>query len=140
MNATEVFTPNEQEAFSFGDCWLLTRALHNITGWQMVAVGCTGGKDAGILRDWTHIAVRTPEGLILDITGLHTDEDIERQWADNFRLFSDEEGSIEIFDIDVNAWEGLTMGQSSLYPKIDPSLTAHRLLAYYIEVALMAVA
>lgn len=140
MNAAEFFTPDEQEAFTFGDCWLLARAMHNITGWQMVAVGCTGGAVDGMLRDWVHIAVRTPQGLILDINGLHTDDEVRDQWQGEFWMVSDEEGVIEIFDIDVAFWEGLTDDQSARYPEVDPSLSAQRLLAYYIEVALQPVA
>lgn len=137
MNTVDIFSPDEHEAFSFGDCWLLARALHNITGWTMVAVGCTGGFVNGVLRDWVHIAVRTPEGQVLDIGGLHQDADVVTMWADDFWMFSGETGSIEVFDITVQDWEGLTREQVSQYPEIDPSLTAQRLLAHYIETALV---
>lgn len=134
ITADRVFTPDEQEAFTWGDCWLLARAMHNITGWQMVAVGCSGGRADGALRDWVHIAVRTPEGSILDIDGFHTDDETTARWREDFWMVSAEEGDIEVFDVDVDMWNGLTEDQSARYSEIDPSLTAQRLLAYYIEV------
>lgn len=132
---TPPFTAIEQEAFTYGDCWLLARALHNITGWQMVAVGNTGGKASGVLRDWAHMAVRTPQGTILDITGTHDDKDILDVWSEQFSFMSAEQGVMEVFDVAPEDWFGLTEEQIQMYPEVDPSSTAQRLLAYYIEAA-----
>lgn len=133
---TAPFTAIEQEAFTYGDCWLLARALCNITGWQMVAVGNTGGKASGVLRDWVHMAVRTPQGTIVDISGIHEDKGILDAWSEQFSFMSSEQGDMEVFDVTPEDWFGLTEEQCQMYPEVDPHSTAQRLLAHYIEVAL----
>lgn len=74
-----------RDAFGRGACGALALALHEKTGWPLIAVtdshnvaeGRAGGGSA------LHYAVRTPEGLLLDVDGLHSTESlIERFSAD----------------------------------------------------------
>jgi hypothetical protein len=127
------FAAHEREAFSFGDCWLLARAMHSITGWQMVAVGNEAGRQIGGLRDWVHLAVRTPHGEILDINGFHDDSMMVDFWSDEFFTYSSENGLMEVFDVDVDMWDELTCDQDQQYPHVDPILVSQRLLQYYIS-------
>lgn len=49
-----------------GDCHLFAQALHQLTGWDMVAVVHELDPD-----HWTHILVVTPDGTLLDVLGEH---------------------------------------------------------------------
>jgi hypothetical protein len=59
-------------AFGAGQCHGLALALHRRTGWPMVAVHRADGT-------CIHITVRRPDGLLVDVTGAHTREDIEAE-------------------------------------------------------------
>lgn len=55
------------ERFSTTDCWQLARALHDETGWPMVAVGYEADEGVG----WSHLLVRRPDGKLVDVEGAH---------------------------------------------------------------------
>lgn len=65
-------------AFSYGACGGLAIALHDATGWPIIAItdahnvhdGKAGG---GSAMHWT---VRHPSGKLLDVDGLHDPEDL----------------------------------------------------------------
>jgi len=59
-----------RETYTEGDCYLLALELHRLGLGELVAV-IDPTKPAGTRRDWTHMAVRTPEGYILDADGLN---------------------------------------------------------------------
>lgn len=69
--------------YTEGDCWALAGALHDLTGWQVVAVipdtpdAIPPGKFAS---DWYHMAVRTPDGRILDIQGATSETAFLTRW------------------------------------------------------------
>ena len=68
-------------AFTHGDCWALAHHLRERTGWDIVAVGIKGEEHLDVpTRHWAHMAVRTPNGQILDVTGLHSESDFLRRW------------------------------------------------------------
>lgn len=70
-------------AFKYGACGALAIALHEETGWPIVAItdahnvedGRAGG---GSALHWT---VRHPSGLLLDVDGLHREEDLVSEYA-----------------------------------------------------------
>lgn len=63
--------PITVEAFTAGDCWVLAREIHALTGWKIVTVGCTAQSDyLETKRDWCHMANLTPEGHVIDINGI----------------------------------------------------------------------
>ena len=73
------FTPTDVHNFTEGDCWILAHAIREITGWDVVAVGSQAAFDAATRpreREWSHMLVRHPSGMLLDITGAYTDEEI----------------------------------------------------------------
>lgn len=66
-----------KRAFKYGACGALAIALHDATGWPIVAITDShnvydGEAGGGSALHWT---VRTPEGLLLDVDGAHTADD-----------------------------------------------------------------
>lgn len=60
------------EMFTSGDCWVLARALRARTGWQYAfAMNDPVDDECG----WSHAAVCTPAGEVIDINGAHTDRE-----------------------------------------------------------------
>ena len=57
-------------AFTGGQCHGLALALHERTGWPLVAVDEPTGACA-------HVCVRRPDGLLVDVTGAHTVDEME---------------------------------------------------------------
>lgn len=75
------FAEDVIEAFTEGDCWALAEEVQKLTGWDIVAIGFKGdGKVSPAERYWEHMANRRPDGLILDITGLHN----EKRWLEGW--------------------------------------------------------
>lgn len=76
-------------AFKYGACGALALALHDATGWPVVAItdnhnvvedGTAGG---GSALHWT---VRRPDGMLIDVDGAHTPESLVAEYegeADN---------------------------------------------------------
>jgi hypothetical protein len=77
-------TDEEIRFFSEGDCWMLAEALWVSTGWTLVAVAACEEEpveNPSPEVDWIHLAVRTPDGRIVDIRGAHVDVDeYLQQW------------------------------------------------------------
>lgn len=75
------FAADVIEAFTEGDCWALAEEVQKLTGWDIVGLGTAdeAGRSASE-RYWEHMAVRRPDGSILDITGLHG----ERGWLEGW--------------------------------------------------------
>ena len=72
-----------QRAFSFGACHALAIALHDATGWSIIAItdasnvfeGKAGG---GSALHWT---VRRPDGKLIDIDGAHDAETLVEKYS-----------------------------------------------------------
>jgi len=73
-----------EERFTEGECDLLSDALHEVTGWPVVAVG---DGDCGVVG-WVHAGVRMPSGDILDARGAHD----PLTWLDDWAPFVDAYG------------------------------------------------
>jgi hypothetical protein len=72
-------------AFKTGACGALAIALHEVTGWPIVAItdshnvhnGKAGGGSA------LHWAVKRPDGKIVDVDGAHSPEDLVAEYHDD---------------------------------------------------------
>jgi hypothetical protein len=68
-------TPQDVEAFTSGACGLLAEAIHETTGWEP-ACFWNGFSACG------HAFVRMPDGLYLDIRGVHTHREmLDSHWG-----------------------------------------------------------
>lgn len=63
------------ERFTEGDCHVLARAIHEITGWPMATFA--SGK-----YPVTHAFVAMPDGRYLDIEGVSTREELLAHWKE----------------------------------------------------------
>ena len=61
------------EHFTRGDCHVLARAIHRLTGWPMHVFWRNDGPGG-------HAFILTPEGKALDIEGLHEPDEICAKW------------------------------------------------------------
>lgn len=102
-------------SFTEGDCWVLAQAIHQTTGWMIVAVGACEEdpvEEITVGPDWVHMAVRTPQGHLLDIMGLHKDEEkfLDRWWDDAAARYCQPE--VYLFDVNTpEQFHDLTQGQ-----------------------------
>lgn len=62
--------------FTDGDCWALAVAIHDLTGWPLVAAGV--GPDADW---WDHVLVETPNGKLMDIHGEQDRSTVRAEWG-----------------------------------------------------------
>lgn len=94
-----------EERFTKGECDLLSDALHEVTGWPVVAVGDGEGGVVG----WVHAGVRMPSGDILDARGAHD----PLAWLDDWAPFVDAYGedlegydaeSVEVSSAEIYGW------------------------------------
>lgn len=75
------FQPDEIRAFTQGDCWALALALHEATGWQLVAIGYSDEWAQPLeYRSWEHVGVRRADGKVVDITGVHEEPEWLARW------------------------------------------------------------
>ena len=80
--------------FRHGNCAALALALHDLTGWPLTLVARNADPD--LLADtWMHVLVRYPDGRYLDITGTHTETDIQRDWA-QYATGEDTDGAVTL--------------------------------------------
>lgn len=70
-------TDADDDTFTGGYCHRLAQALHERTGWPQVVV--SDGPEGPV--GWVHAGVRTPSGQILDVRGLHDEEDWAEEWG-----------------------------------------------------------
>ena len=100
--------PALEERFTEGECDLLSDALHEITGWPVVAVG-DGDGDGGVVG-WVHAGVRMPSGDILDARGAHD----PLTWLDDWAPFVDACGEdlegydaerVEVSSAEIYGWQ-----------------------------------
>ncbi|GLY55197.1 hypothetical protein [Lentzea sp. NBRC 102530] len=62
------------EVFEYGQCHALALALHARTGWPIV------GLHSSKLGDTSHYLVRRPDGLLVDVRGTRTEQEVLEQW------------------------------------------------------------
>ena len=64
-----VIDANARHAFTRGGCGALAVAIHDLTGWPIIAAGHCDGLVM-------HYLVRNPAGQLVDINGAHSDDDV----------------------------------------------------------------
>lgn len=64
LSIASSFDEDTIDSYTSGDCYILARVLHELGLGELVVV--TDGADR-----WSHMAVRTPEGYILDVEGIN---------------------------------------------------------------------
>jgi hypothetical protein len=74
---------NAERAFTNGQCHALAIAIHDLTGWQLIAL-CQADPDDfedryDVLDNSGHVVVRTPRGDYLNIRG----KDVLDRWSDS---------------------------------------------------------
>ena len=73
-------TDEEETDFTEGDCGILARAIHRKTGWPLVLVSPNGTGPIEEI-DWDHMAVRAPDGRLIDAVGMSTEADFREYWG-----------------------------------------------------------
>lgn len=124
--------PDVEEAFTYGDCWCLAKAIHDISGYPIVALGCshTGPAECERDRDWHHMFVALPDGNLLDVRGIWSQEAMLSEWAENYKFCHPEDGPYYCLDFWlVEDWEDATSHQTPAYPENSPEETALDVLA-----------
>ncbi|MBF0724044.1 hypothetical protein [Sanguibacter inulinus] len=106
-SGASALSPELEERFTEGECDLLSDALHEVTGWPVVAVG---DGDGGVVG-WVHAGVRMPSGDILDARGAHG----PLTWLDDWAPFVDAYGEdlegydaeiVEVYSAEIYGWRG----------------------------------
>ena len=128
------FPDEQQEAFTFGDCWRLAKALHSITGWDIAAIVCDNQEFKGAHRDWCHMGNITPEGKFIDITGISDEDYALETWGGEFWEHCElvDDPCHLIRPLTVQEWDGMTDEQEPRYEEYDPMTAAQEVLAAYI--------
>ena len=126
--------PDVEEAFTYGDCWCLAKAIHDISGYPIVALGCshTGPAECERDRDWHHMFVALPDGNLLDIRGVWDEEAMLEEWSPLYDYCEHEEESSDHGCLDfwaVRIWEDATILQAPRYPEEDAQQAARYVLA-----------
>lgn len=68
----------------FGNCAALAWEIHVLTGLPLAVVMIEPDEIVG--QNWAHVAVKTPEGLYLDIEGLHSEDELLGEWSRTIEL------------------------------------------------------
>lgn len=114
------FPADAVRAFTDGDCGYLAFELHRLTGFTPV----TASMD--YKHQWTHAAVLTPDGRVLDIEGVWDIHDWLDRWLeghDGFEHFAAEWNSI--------AFMGTVKKVMPHFPHIDARHWAQQVLDEY---------
>ncbi len=93
-----------KRAFKFGGCGALALAIHEATGWPLVAItdahNVEDGKALG--GSALHYSVRRPDGLLIDIDGAFSDE--QMIWAYGGDADDGEAAVGDTTIADINEW------------------------------------
>lgn len=111
----------EHEDFTQGDCGLLAAEIHRQKGYPVVAVGIRG---AGIDdTSWDHIAVRAPDGRILDATGIRPESESAKAWNSNGKY------EVVFSEIQVEEINSYLLKKGDMdFKSSDPKATAGKIL------------
>jgi hypothetical protein len=72
------------ETFTLGGCWILAEDLHRTTGWPLVLVATSAKTrpDGATAYGWVHVLVRSPDGRLIDVEGVHDPADVWGRWGE----------------------------------------------------------
>lgn len=112
----------EHEFFSQGDCGVLAAELYRQTGYPVVAVGVREEGFDG--TSWQHVAVRAPDGRLLDVTGIRPESETAKAW----KGFGDGEVFFKEIEPDkIDSYLGKEEGARA-FGAADPKVTAGKIL------------
>lgn len=111
------------EAFTCGDCWALAVEVRRLTGYPLVFVSpYAEDHDADLaLFGWEHVAVRLPDGNILDVLGPQPPHVWFPKWNAHAAYTTNDQDEIDY----------LLDGQTRAYPQANPRATARRILNHF---------
>lgn len=66
------------DTFTAGDCWVLAKALHDLTSLPIAVLTCEHDS-----TEWNHMSVSVDENRFMDIKGIHSVEDFRKDHACN---------------------------------------------------------
>lgn len=84
------FDEHDIDVYTSGECYRLARQLEQLGAGTLVVVRPPGSNTA-----WNHMLIRLPDGLYLDIEGIHTRKEVARYWDGNVREVFDYEAEID---------------------------------------------
>ncbi|TFI30152.1 hypothetical protein [Streptomyces sp. 4R-3d] len=85
--AAEVITEQDVRTYKYGGCGSLALAIHEATGWPIVAAVADDGLEL-------HYAATRPDGRLVDITGAHTEDDMLLEYE-----FHADGGAVTLVDV-----------------------------------------
>lgn len=91
MTAAVDFDEDTVDTYTTSECWALAWSLYTLTGWPPVAIIGV----SGLGWAWRHVAVRRPDGILVDINGAAT----EAEMLDLWRYELDDPDSARIVDL-----------------------------------------
>jgi len=116
------FLSKEVRTFTEGDCWRLAHAIHELTGWEIVAISNEDEYDPDANSNdedtyWGHMVVRHPTGYLVDIEGIYNEADIIQKWEpyEGMTFEASDKGYLS------NVWEP---------SRLDPFIRARRIVEY----------
>ncbi len=95
-----------RETYTEGECYLLAFALWQLGLGELVAVVPDDTEKISVLTHWSHMAVRIPEGYILDADGLNEPGLILENYGWSF------DGKVKILPVNLQEYEDLIDGQA----------------------------
>ena len=71
--------PHEVYVYTRGQCGALALAIHEATGWQLCVM--TEVADEPVEDVGNHVICITPDGMGVDVTGIHTLDSMQVKWG-----------------------------------------------------------
>lgn len=97
---------SDKVRFTEGDCWILMKKLHRLTGWPCFAFGMYDSEEDAVIPD-IHGFVQRPDSLFLDVEGLSCRQEMHDKYQTHARY------DIVTFDIKEFAWATPDFGKHS---------------------------
>jgi len=66
-----------KRVFNYGNCHSLALAINKLTGWPLYGVYRAADMEDGLP---SHVAVKDPQGRLVDIEGFRSQEEFEQDW------------------------------------------------------------
>lgn len=73
--------PEIIEQYSSTDCWKIAYEIHKRTGWPIISLDDSESEgDPAGSGWWFHVVVQRPDGMLVDVNGAHTPEQVADHW------------------------------------------------------------
>jgi hypothetical protein len=111
-NASAYFffmSDDESETFSQGDCAALAKELHRTEGYPIATIGIKTEATSEV--EWVHVAVQSPDGRFLDVTGVQPEASLVSAWSGHMGVRDGQSIVVEMTDEkNVDAYFGFPDG------------------------------